>query len=232
MQYIRFQATVIGPSHIEDQLPNQDAVGVLNNAYGQLITVCDGLGSRRYSNVGSQAAVNLIKDRFRLPQYSIENECIKNIHDSWLQKFGEGSQDYDTTCLWAHVAPDGLGKAAQLGDGLIMFRSNGVFKVLSTSCQAFSNLTLSLAKSDFNDWVHTQFELTRIGDGVLVMTDGISDDLLSDQFENFFNFIYLKSKNRSSRAMKKWLASELRNWSTPKHGDDKSIAGIFKLRSI
>ena len=60
------------------------------------------------------------------------------------------------------------------------------------------------------------------------MTDGISDDLIPEQLEPFFDAIYQRQLSSSKRRMRQWLTRELNGWSTPRHGDDKTIAGIFR----
>ena len=62
----------------------------------------------------------------------------------------------------------------------------------------------------------------------MLMTDGISDDLIPEQLESFFDAICQRQLRSSKRRMRKWLTRELHGWSTPRHGDDKTIAGIFR----
>lgn len=56
----------------------------------------------------------------------------------------------------------------------------------------------------------------------------ISDDQAPEQLEPFFEAIYPRQLRASKRRMRLWLTRELRGWSTPRHGDDKTIAGIFR----
>jgi len=77
--------------------------------------------------------------------------------------------------------------------------------------------------------VSTNIRISIPGDGVLLITDGIADDLMPDQLEYFFDAIYQKQSRLNKRQMKRWLKREMEQWSTPLHGDDKTIAGIFRV---
>jgi len=52
--------TEIGPLHIKENIPNQDSFIVKNYSWGIVGVVCDGLGSKKYSHIGSQALVKAI----------------------------------------------------------------------------------------------------------------------------------------------------------------------------
>jgi len=52
--------------------------------------------------------------------------------------------------------------------------------------------------------------------------------LIPEQLEPFFDAVYRQLKRTNKRRCKAWLNQELAEWSTPLHGDDKSIAGIFR----
>ncbi|MCR3820778.1 protein phosphatase 2C domain-containing protein, partial [Pseudomonas aeruginosa] len=83
-------------------------------------------------------------------------------------------------------------------------------------------------QADSQDGCSVDLVLSLPGDGVLLITDGISDDLIPEQLEPFFDAIYQRQLRCSKRRMRQWLTRELHGWSTPRHGDDKTIAGIFR----
>ncbi|GFM49991.1 hypothetical protein PSCICE_12580 [Pseudomonas cichorii] len=149
------------------------------------------------------------------------------MRDAWLAHFGDRYRAHETTCLWAWVDASGQGAAGQVGDGLLLVRNQGVFQVITDQRQGFGNQTNTLAQSGTQGYYSTVLELSQPGDGVLLMTDGISDDLIPEQLEPFFDAIYQRQLRCSKRRMRRWLTGELLDWSTPRHGDDKSIAGIF-----
>jgi len=222
-------ASVRGPAHTQDDLPNQDALGIRGCNGGWHIAVADGLGSRPMSHVGSRKAVQLF-GRLARGQPQLEPAEVGGIlRAQWLAHFGSDYHRFESTCLWAHVNDYGRGFAGQVGDGLVLCRSGGVFRVMTPPREGFGNQTHTLAYADSTSSTSIQLRLSSPGDGVLLLTDGISDDLIHEQLEPFFDVIYQRQRRSSRRRMRSWLTHELQGWSTPMHGDDKTIAGIFRL---
>ena len=233
MELVATGSSVIGPAHQQDNSPNQDAVMVRGVRRGWCIAVADGLGSRPLSHLGSQLAVRIVratvKELCQPPETSVllVNQHVKN---RWLKAFTGDHFSYETTCLWAWVDSHGRGCAAQAGDGVMLIRCNGKFRVLTPERDGFGNQTLTLAQAKESDWVTSSWTLTTPGDGILLMTDGISDDLLPEHLEGFFDIVFRQLKKTNKSRCKRWLTRELTEWTTPKHGDDKSIAGIFRIK--
>ncbi len=227
MRLLASGASVRGPAHQLDGSPNQDALCVSGVADGWCIAVADGLGSRPLSHLGSRKAVQVFRQLARQQRDIPHDSIAKNLRDAWLAHFGERYRLHETTCLWARVNDHGQGVAGQIGDGLLLIRSQGVFRIVTDQRQGFGNQTATLAQTAVAD-CSTNFELCKPGDGVLLMTDGISDDLIPEHLEPFFEAIYQRQLRASKRRMRQWLIRELNGWSTPRHGDDKTIAGIFR----
>lgn len=61
----------------------------------------------------------------------------------------------------------------------------------------------------------------------MLMTDGISDDLNQDAHEKFFQKMQKELARRSVRNGKRWISTQLEQWPTPGHSDDKTIAMIW-----
>lgn len=228
MRLLASGASVRGPAHQQDDSPNQDALAVSGIRGGWCVAVADGLGSRPLSHFGSRKAVQLSRHVLRCQADITHAAVTDEVRKAWLACFGERYRLHETTCLWARVDARGRAVAGQIGDGLLLARSARAFKVLTDQRQGFGNQTLTLAQADARNTRSFEFELSQPGDGVLLMTDGISDDLTPSQLESFFDAIYRRQLRCSSkRRMRRWLTGELLDWSTPRHGDDKSIAGIF-----
>jgi serine/threonine protein phosphatase PrpC len=232
MKLVATGSSVIGPAHLQDDMPNQDAVLVHGLRKGWCIAVCDGLGSRSLSHQGSRLAANVVRSTVR--EWEDANSSFplmisQRIRDRWLKMVGNDYSPYETTCLWAWVDAKGQVKTAQVGDGLLLTRSNGRFAVVTPHREGFGNQTQTLSRAEDRDWSTAEFGLTVAGDGVLLMTDGISDDLIPEQLEAFFDAVFQQLQNTNKRRCKRWLTRELIEWTTPKHGDDKSIAGIFRI---
>lgn len=224
-------SSVVGPAHLTENTSNQDAVLVRGIQNGWCISVADGLGSRPLSHIGSRYCVQSVRRSLKLHDAFNFSALVvsQQSQHAWLSHFGSEHSAFDTTCLWAFVNPDGSGMAAQAGDGLLLIKSHGQFKVITPERGGFGNQTQTLSKAKDHDWTTVEFTLAKPGDGVLLMTDGISDDLIPEHLESFFDAIFQQLKRSNKRRCKRWLAKELKAWTTPKHGDDKSIAGIFRI---
>lgn len=223
-------ATVRGPAHEQDGSPNQDAISVRGCDGGRFIAVADGLGSRRFSHIGSQRAVQLAHEVALDRTVSLSSADVPSVLSSaWCRAFEGEHDDYETTCLWAWVNGCGRGVIGQAGDGLALIRSGGRFRILTVQRDGFGNQTTTLSQADSMGATSSDIALIKPGDGVLLMTDGISDDLIPEQLEPFFDAIYRRQQSSSKRRIKRWLESELQQWSTPRHGDDKTIASIFRM---
>ncbi|HDM8237086.1 PP2C family serine/threonine-protein phosphatase [Vibrio campbellii] len=225
-------SSVIGPAHVQDNLPNQDAALACGIGKGWCVSVCDGLGSRKLSHLGSKQATKIVRSTIRssnnvssLSPLSISQQ----VQEQWMAMYQRGYSQFETTCLWAWCDSVGKIKAGQVGDGLLLVRSNGQFSKITPYRDGFGNQTQTLAGAKESDWSTVEYSMEIAGDGVLLMTDGVSDDLIPEHFEAFFDSVYQKVKYTNKRRAKRWLTKELSEWTTPKHGDDKSIAGIFRI---
>lgn len=231
MKFYVANASVIGPSHITDNLPNQDHLSMRGRNGGWIAAVSDGLGSHIHSDIGSRFACKAIQSYWRdSPIKTTEAyEHHEAIHQNWLSYIHPYSvTKTGATALYASISKSGWVHTGQLGDGLIIYRQNGQLNILTPSRQGFGNQTESLGHSfNRNNWVYNNFQLKQAGDGIILMTDGISDDLVIASLPDFFELLYQESLKSSRRRMKRWLEKELTDWATPLHGDDKTLAAIF-----
>ncbi len=79
-------------------------------------------------------------------------------------------------------------------------------------------------------WSTHEFVLSQPGDQVILMTDGVADDLDERSLHAFPQALHRHLSGLSRRRARRWLTHELTHWSTPGHSDDKSLALIFKKR--
>lgn len=229
MRFHIADASVIGPAHLASKLPNQDHVSLRGFKGGWITVVSDGLGSHRHSDIGSWLACRAVQNYWRSVADNYAEERHQAIHQNWLQSIYPYSiKATGATCLYANILKNGWIRIGQLGDGLVIYRQNGQFNQLTPKRQGFGNQTASLnATFQASDWVYDDFHLTQAGDGIILMTDGIADDLIPESLPEFFDLIYQESLKHSRRRMKHWLERELNNWTTPLHGDDKTLSAIF-----
>jgi len=216
-------ASVKGPAHEAAGQPNQDAVGLWRHKGGWIATVADGLGSRPLSHIGSRAACQMAR-KMVTSAASLENpkSLISGIYRAWLSALPIPPAEAATTFLLAIAEVDGRATLAQIGDGLLMYRENGKFGILTEEREGFSNQTNAMGLSKaWTDWK------SKPGDGIVLMTDGISDDLNWNALEGFFNKLFREFRGRGPMKSRQWIKAELDNWPTPNHSDDKTIAMIW-----
>lgn len=223
-------ASVRGPAHVADGECNQDALGLWGWQRGQLAAVCDGLGSRRLSHIGSRLACQAARQVVRSgASWDDPKALIGQVYRRWLQALPIAPSRAPCTLLLAACRPDGDTLVAQLGDGLLVYRAGGRFGVLGPERAGFSNQTEALGISrSWADWHVARLRLSAPGDGVVLMTDGISDDLVQTRREAFLGMLRSECGRRSRRRSRTWLRRHLEAWPTEAHGDDKTIAMIFR----
>lgn len=194
------------------------------------MVVSDGMGSRPYARDGSHAACRAVVDAVRLwrrfPDAPLDI-LLGLVHLLWRARISPKSpEDCACTCLFVVVDPEGSGIAAQLGDGLILFQDGEKVSPLTTrSPVKFSNETKALGlTSRLSAW--NKFHFEKCIRSIVLCTDGVADDLLADRYGDFVN--WLTTDIRRERPKRRWrlLERALRDWPTPNHLDDKTIAVV------
>jgi hypothetical protein len=152
------------------------------------------------------------------------------IHQQWLEAIDPTTpRDAATTLLFGRVTDQGEVHAAQLGDGLLLVKCAGEFRRVTPERTAYGNQTWALESTHLQDkWSCTKGRFTEPGDGVVLMTDGVADDLEPAHLADFFDALYQDLSVRNRRRGRRWLQSELNDWATPLHSDDKTLVAIFR----
>lgn len=222
-------ASTIGPAHIDNEIPNQDAV--LRRIWHKswLSVVCDGMGSKKHADIGSKlACLAVLEATKKQPFDSSVKDFVSFVNHHWLKllkNVGIDPQDACSTCLIAWGDYQGHTRLFQLGDGAILFQTDKFGRVQETD-NNFSNETNALGVSqNWRDWYSIDIKLSAPFHGIALMTDGISDDL--NQEELFLKSVLSDLKNKTHRMIKKQLKKELLAWRTPYHSDDKSISIVL-----
>jgi len=92
----------------------------------------------------------------------------------------------------------------------------------------FCNETQGLGlPCSFADWRCAYGRLAKPGDALVLMTDGISNDL--GHTDGMVQAVVHSLRNRGVRSARTALTRELKEWPTPYHGDDKTIAVIYRI---
>jgi Protein phosphatase 2C len=222
-----FGATLRGPAHAADGLPNQDAWAHGRAGTLRVIVASDGMGSRPFARDGARAAcsavVEAVRQWRRYPDAPVDI-LLGLIHLLWRARIApRAPEDCACTCLFAAMAPDGSGVAGQLGDGLVLVRDSAGLQLLaSRGSGQFVNETAALGITNrIAAW--TSLALQRGPRSVVLCTDGVADDLLPKRLGDFTDWLVHELCPLSPHERWRRLMSALRDWPTPRHLDDKTI---------
>lgn len=223
-----FGASVRGPGHIAEGLPNQDAWTAFHHVWGDGIVVSDGVGSKPFSSFGSNAACLAVESAALACCAGGEIECnslFSSLQANWLRLVAPLEPgDCAATCLFALRLGDGAVHLGMLGDGLaaVVKRDGSVVSLAEDKTQGFSNITTALSSNvSAKDWRY----LSLPGEqciAVLLCTDGVADDL--DNADGFVTGFVEAHRKLASVSANRRIQEMLENWPTPKHSDDKTLA--------
>jgi serine/threonine protein phosphatase PrpC len=228
-------ACVTGPAHVQAGQDGQDALALRGWRGGWIAAVADGLGSRARSALGSRLAVQAAQQIAR--QWSpaswldlSDRRCVTDLYRRWLALVPwQDKSCAATTLLWLVCDAEGRARVWQLGDGVVLCRIGGRIQVLTPDRPGFGNQTRALGTHRaWSDWHTASFTLREPGDLVLLMTDGVSDDLAASSLDGFMSVVHRQVRQRSRRQARRWLTHELTHWATPLHSDDKTVAVVFR----
>ena len=227
-------ASVIGPMHIKNSLPNQDYWMARRYKWGNVVVVSDGLGSKPHSDNGSKAACLAVFEAAKIYQKNQQANIIdilRLIHANWLVKVAPLTpSDCSATCLFAIQIEEKI-TLGRLGDGMIAAygeSENNCIILTDNKQDSFSNFTYSL-HHEFrpNQWETKTIESSKCK-ALVMCTDGISDDLFAEKRIDFAKEIYLSYRSINSKIRVVEVKNWLKNWPVPGHTDDKTIACLFK----
>ena len=190
-----FAVSVIGSSHINKDLPCQDASLVVESPRAAAI-VCDGRGSAKLSHFGAKAAVRAFQNQIAVfePMLSTildeENVPVERwemfsriIYRTLVQSKQELVKEYNSTDITERefdftVACAIAGKkhigCFQVGDGAIVLRKNGTtFTVFEPDKGEFANQTVFLRENgELKGKFHSKFIDAENVDGIAITSDG------------------------------------------------------------
>ena len=221
-------ASLIGPAHIRQHLPNQDAFKYRSYGYGCIMAVADGVGSDRYSHFGSKAVVQAVHEAFcayirgDISRTQI-TKAIYRYYVSILKKRYQSAAS--TTCLFAaYILNQGL-YLGMIGDGIICGCINSQPFVMQKESDSFTNIVKPLSPQRPNPTWTTKFIPENRLNSIRLMlaTDGVSEDILPNKESDFVGYLIecVNAWRAEERQMK--LINLLENWETPKSLDDKTI---------
>ena len=219
-------ASVIGQSHIMNGTCNQDYFKIFKKKYGIAMSVCDGVGSNKYSQFGSKAASKAVNKVFKLyHKGKLSKQLIGENIERYYKKYVRRRyrKEASTTCLFAYVFSNNEIIIGQAGDGVILIKLDDKFLVFQNKTDDFMNEVSALSCNyKYNHWkiknlkfdpsINYKLEL-------LLSTDGISEDIIPEKREQFLDYFI----NLSNGGSKSKLDETLKNWSVPGSIDDKTV---------
>lgn len=229
--------SVRGPGHVLSGLPNQDAFRVANYKWGDIAVVSDGVGSCPTSERGSAATCRAVIASIRsMRRNSMDVPMLLDaIPLKWLERLRPFKpEESSATCLFVFRPAEGQMVIGMLGDGLIaVLKRDGSYRELCDNKEdCFSNQTVALSASTTADRWCTMVIDQEECEAVLLCTDGVADDLRSERREDFVRWLFREGESLSASAFGREIRKMLKNWPTPKHSDDKTIACLFRRKRV
>ena len=190
---------------------------------GWAAVVCDGMGSRLRSEIGSREAAKAAISSVKTLDFNADNKLVvQTLYRRWLERLkdlGVQPSDAVTTCILVWGMADGRFRYAHLGDGML---ASPVATISTGRDLGFSNETTGLGLSkNLSDWQFGSSSLQEHENRLILMSDGISEDLTDPQaFSRQLCNVLLKMTQRQA---KNWLSKQLNDWPAPGHSDDKTL---------
>lgn len=228
---LAYGASERGPLHVRESLPNQDAWLKASGGFGTLVAVGDGLGSRSASHFGSKAACSATKEavvRWSKAPNAPVPLLIRLIELCWrLRIHPHAPSEAATTCLFALRRNCGGWIVGGIGDGLLAIGTGEEWRCYIGEHRenGFANETSCLGTTAFSkEWIFEELAPSPEPRFAVLATDGISDDLETEKAEGFCR--WFRGKFGPMEPLDRWRAMRkaLREWPTPRHTDDKTIA--------
>ena len=173
-----FGATVTGSRHKRLNRPNDDAYACIDLDMLNVSVISDGLGSRKYSSIGSELACRAVCEAALARKNLSASAILSRINSRWVELTeisGCSANDCEATCLFAY-RKGGIIRVGRLGDGFIgVCFMNGRVKILTDPKDEHDiNETECLSqRHDPAKW-ETAFFCERYVLGVVLCTDGVA----------------------------------------------------------
>lgn len=209
---------------------NQDSFCARKVGNACLLTVSDGLGSKRYSEIGSRALCNsayeIVKENENEVKDWTAEKLAERVHGRWIEKLaGYEIIDCYATMLILLVLPEKL-LAARLGDGFISFWTDHEINVLFDHKENyFANETdcltetISLEKIECMELSYSKFR------GAILCSDGVGiGDMTLSEIAHFTEEFVGEYRKKSETDVVGEISGWLEDWTGV---DDKTL--VFAL---
>lgn len=218
----------IGPSHIKNNIPNQDSYIVKKYIWGIVGVVCDGLGSKKYSHIGSSALVKSIIQASKIFDFDKDIKLFEPLLRSlWKININPYNTDETSTTLLFSIVKNSKIYIGRVGDGAIaVFGKNSL--LIEEDKDSFTNYTTPFGRETLIDWkIYDESEV----ENIVICSDGISEDIHKEKILDFFQNYIENYKKISSIKRNYEIREWLKNWPVKGHSDDKTIVALIKARN-
>ena len=219
--------TEIGPLHIKENIPNQDSYIVQKFSWGIVGVVCDGLGSKRYSHIGSNSLVKAVVQTSKIFDFSKDINLFEPLLKSlWDINISPYNQNETSTTLQFVIIKNNKVFIGRVGDGAIAILGKEN-KILEEDKNNFTNYTIPFGRDEKIRWyIFDENDINRI----VICSDGISEDIKRDKMIDFFDAFIDEYKDMEHKKRKYRIKKMLKNWPVKGHSDDKTIVTHIKGR--
>jgi hypothetical protein len=225
---------VTGESHIRAKRRNDDAWRASESGTGVVVAVADGVGSVPHGRLGARAAVAAAHSVARrwLDRELGADAVPGEVTGDWSDAIGQQDPaDCATTLLFGAVRNDGCVLLAWLGDGLVQAEIGGT-SWGSLDAEHGWGLTPALRSADVDGrWCLQQIRGFRSGDGLVLATDGVSEDLVPGSVPRLLSKIRAAIKRDGCERVERQLRADLEAWRTPGRRDDRTMALLLGIPS-
>lgn len=218
----------IGPLHIKENMPNQDSYIVKQYSWGIVGVVCDGLGSKKYSHIGSQELVSAVVQTAKIFDFkkdiNLFEPLLKSLWDINISPYSQN--DTSTTLLFTIVKHKKV-YIGRVGDGAIgIFGKNSL--LVEEDKDMFTNYTAPFGREEKISWTIFDEDDVKY---VVMCSDGISEDIHNDKILDFFQNYITNYRNILSTKRNYEIKNWLKNWPVKGHSDDKTIVALVKAEN-
>ena len=217
----------LGRAHVRNDGRNQDSYLVKTFEWGILGVVCDGLGSKKYSHIGSKALVLAVAEASDKFDFEITNtEQFEILVKSLWKKniYPCSCDDCETTLLFAIIKHNTI-YTGRVGDGMIcILGENNI--IIEENKNSFTNYTTPFGRDETIQW---QIFNVKNVESLVLCSDGISEDIQKEKSFDFCEKYVLKYKNQKKRKREKEIKEWLKKWPVKGHSDDKTIVALVKM---
>jgi len=216
----------IGPLHFQENIPNQDAFTVKTFSWGIIGVVCDGLGSKKHSHIGSQALVDSIHQASKIFDFEKKIELFEPLlYSLWQINIFPFLEENTSSTLLFTIIKNSKVHIGRVGDGAIAVYGQDNH-IIEESKDSFTNYTTPFGRETRIEWFIYREEDV---DAIVLCSDGISEDIKKDRLLDFFNEYLLDYKGMRPQKRNMIIKGWLKNWPVRGHSDDKTIVAVTKV---